>query len=114
MRSKISALSPHIIYSFVFGSVARLTLVPGDCDLLIVTSLSPQIKEWDGVRKKKDGLCKLFSKEFDLNLSAILLTKDEYLEDIPFLKRILRRPHIEIYGQSIETPNMAIHWIAGG
>ncbi len=105
LRSKISALSSHIIYSFVFGSVARHSPSPNDCDLMVLTSSSPQTKEWNSVRKQIDRLCKLFNAEFDLNLSAILLTIDEYTEKIPFLKRILSRPLIELYGHGIETPN---------
>lgn len=72
---------------------------------MIVTSLSPENEEWEIARRKKDFLCKLFKDDFDLPLSVIMLTVEEYTEKIPFLKRILNRPHIEICGHNIETPN---------
>ena len=105
LRFKISILSPHVVYSFIFGSVAKNSSSPSDCDLMIVTSLSPKNEEWKNIRKKKDLLCKLFINKFSLPLSAMMLTVEEYSEEIPFLKRILKRPRIDIFGGDFETPN---------
>ena len=112
LRTKISILSPHIVYSFVFGSVARYSPAPSDCDIMIVTSLSPHSEEWNSARRIKDSLCRSFDTEFDLPLSAIMLTVDEYIEEIPFLIRILNRPLIDICGHDIETPNNLLQRIA--
>jgi hypothetical protein len=109
LQLKISILNPYVIYSFVFGSVAKYSSSPNDCDLMIVTSLSPKNEEWKTIRKKKDLLCKLFINKFSLPLSAMMLTVEEYTEEIPFLKRILRRPRIDIFGGDFETPNNTLN-----
>lgn len=71
----------------------------------MVTCTKPGMIEWEKVRTERDLLCDLFNDKWQLNLSVILLTKDEYFEKIPFLNRILNRPLIEIYGRDMVTPN---------
>lgn len=85
--------------------MAKFASNPNDCDFMIVTCTKPGMVEWEKVRTERDVLCELFNNKWQLNLSVILLTKDEYFEKNPFLNRILNRPIIEIYGRSMKTPN---------
>jgi hypothetical protein len=72
---------------------------------MIVTCTKPGMIEWEEVRTRRNILCDQFNRYCHLNLSVILLTKDEYFEENPLLNRILNRPLVEIYGKSMETPN---------
>jgi len=105
LTEEIFKISKNISLSYVFGSVASGALAPNDCDLLIVTELNPCKKEWNTLRKKRDNICEMFAQKFNLSLSVILVTKDEYLEVNPLFSRILSKPIIVIYGEVINTPN---------
>jgi predicted nucleotidyltransferase len=105
LKNEIKGLGTSIAYAFVFGSVAKASAKPNDCDLMIITHANPTDPVWAEVRSKRDILCNRFYAKWNLELSVILLTVDEYKEKNPFLKRILNRPFVNILGDSIKTQN---------
>lgn len=83
--------------AFIFGSVARHDGVYDDCDLMICSSSMPGQCSWDSLRHCNDKNKNKFEGKFDLPLSVILLTQEEYEEDIGVLNRIKCGPKVNIY-----------------
>lgn len=83
--------------AFIFGSVARKFDSYGDCDLMICCNSAPGLSSWNSLVSRNNYNRVKFEEEFGLPLSVIILTKDEYREDIPVLNRIKCGPKLYIY-----------------
>ncbi|MBA5246718.1 hypothetical protein H1R16_09420 [Marnyiella aurantia] len=86
----------EVIISFIFGSIAKGSKTPNDCDLFIVTILTPMMNNWDNFIDEINQLKTDFENEFNLKLNATIYTKKEFLEYSAFKERVLNRPMIEI------------------
>lgn len=83
--------------AFIFGSVARQCSSYNDCDLMICCNSVSGESSWERLISCNESNKVKFEEEFGLPLSVIVLTRDEYQEDIPVLYRIKSGPKIYIY-----------------
>lgn len=81
---------------FIFGSIAKRSENPNDCDLFWLTSSSPETENWNLLQKRVSCLKKEFLEKFNLPLNIFIYTLDEYNENSEFKKRIFKRPKIVI------------------
>lgn len=86
----------EIVRSFIFGSIAKGSKAPNDCDLFIVTKQTPLMDNWDSFINEVDQLRVDFEVAFLLKLNVIINTEKEFSEYSPFKERVLNRPIIEI------------------
>lgn len=83
--------------AFIFGSVARHDGVYGDCDLMICSYEGPGTGAWASLRSCIDINKEKFESLFGIELSVLLLTQQEYEEDIDILNRIKIAPRVNVY-----------------
>ena len=81
---------------FIFGSIAKGSVSPNDCDLFWLTEYYPESKEWTSLQVKISKLKNEFLKAFKIPLNVLVYTLDEYNENSEFKKRIFERPRIII------------------
>ncbi len=81
---------------FIFGSIAKGSEKPNDCDLFWLTSSLPETENWNLLQKMISSLKKDFLGKFNLPLNIFIYTLDEYRENSEFKKRIFKRPKIVI------------------
>lgn len=86
----------YILISFIFGSIAKGSDYPNDCDLFIVTNQLPKMKEWKVFLSELELIQIKFEEVFKLKLHITINTEAEFLEDSPFKNRILNKPTIKI------------------
>ncbi|WP_314244736.1 nucleotidyltransferase domain-containing protein [Empedobacter tilapiae] len=93
---KTSLNKNYIVNSFIFGSIAKGSNNPNDCDLFIVTNQLPHLKEWKEFLKELESVQSKFQEIFKIKLHITINTENEFLEYSPFKDRILKRPSIKI------------------
>ena len=81
---------------FIFGSIAKGSKLPNDCDLFWLTSNLPKTEEWNFLQIEISNLKIEFLEKFNLPLNIFIYTLDEYYENSDFKKRIFERPKIII------------------
>ncbi|MDR7210132.1 hypothetical protein [Flavobacterium piscis] len=81
----------HFFLAFIFGSVARNVEKPNDCDLFLVTKHKTNSDLWKTMRLENENLKNNFFECFDLELSIQLFSKDEFNEELSFIKLTLER-----------------------
>lgn len=86
----------YIIKSFIFGSVAKGSSTPNDCDLFVVTNQTPYKEKWQKFISEIEQLKINFESEFSLKLNVTINTEGEFTEPSAFRERILQRKIIEI------------------
>lgn len=85
-----------IEFCFVFGSVAKESPKPKDCDILIVSSANQNEENWFYLRGELKAVKESFRQKFEIDLSIVLMTSREYRREIhDFEKRF--SPRIVIY-----------------
>lgn len=82
--------------AFIFGSVARNTEKPNDCDLFLVTKLETNSDLWKIMRLENETLKKMFFIQFNIDLSIQLLSENEFNENLKVVKLIVESPKIMI------------------
>jgi predicted nucleotidyltransferase len=65
---------------YLFGSIARGTPNPNDCDIFFVIIPEHSENQWALIRNKIQKIKLEFVKKFNLPLSPILLTHNEWTE----------------------------------
>ncbi|MGD1929982.1 MAG: nucleotidyltransferase domain-containing protein [Leptolyngbyaceae cyanobacterium] len=78
----LSPFEQLIEICFVFGSIARGSQNPGDCDLLIVSKADSSKKDWFFLRQELNGMKQSFNHKFCLELSILLMSSREYQQEI--------------------------------
>lgn len=73
-----------ISYCAVYGSVARRSADPEDCDLLVVSDSDPDEIEWRKMRREMSAIRDRFSMAFGIRLSVVILTTKEWEETRDF------------------------------
>jgi predicted nucleotidyltransferase len=86
--------SKNFLLALIFGSVARNVEDPNDCDLFLVTKLQTNSDLWKLMRIENKVLKQKFYTKFKLELSIQLLSKEEFSEDLSFIKLTLKSPKI--------------------
>lgn len=81
---------------FIFGSIAKGSANPNDCDLFWLTSSSPETENWSLLQKRISSVKKEFLEKFNLPLNIFIYTLEEYNENSEFKKRIFERSKIII------------------
>lgn len=81
-------ISKLLYEAFIFGSVARYTLYPNDCDLMLITIADIDTEQWKFLRIQKTELSRAFYEKYNLELSITLVTYDEYNECNGLMTRI--------------------------
>jgi len=97
LRDKYQSDVKAIKLAFIFGSVARHDGVYGDCDLMICSYEGPGTRAWTSLRGCNDINKEKFESLFGIKLSVLLLTQQEYEEDIDILNRIKIAPRVNVY-----------------
>lgn len=70
----------------IFGSLARNSVSPNDCDLLIVSNVSTDSEEWQNLRNHISLMKSDFLLKFSLPLNVTLLTVREWNENRSIFK----------------------------
>lgn len=86
----------YVVKSFIFGSVAKGSLSPNDCDLFVVTNQTPYQEKWLKFISDIEQLKINFEDEFSLKLNVTINTEGEFTEPSAFRERVLKRKIIEI------------------
>jgi len=79
----------YIISSFLFGSITTEKVNPSDCDLFLVTKLTPDDSNWREFLKEVSYLKKDFFNCFQLPLNTTINTEVEFKEPTGFKERVL-------------------------
>lgn len=85
-----------ILKSFIFGSIAKGSQNPNDCDLFIVTNQTPFTEKWKYFINEMEQLKVEFEIKFSLKLNVTINTEKEFNELSEFKARILKGSTIEI------------------
>lgn len=88
LKYRIKQISSHLSEAFVFGSVARYSLYPNDCDIMLVAKDDISDTFWGHLRIQNLELSKEFYSEFRVVLSIMLVTYFEYKETNGLMTRI--------------------------
>ncbi len=97
-----AALLPRrytLLHAAVFGSVAAGSRNPGDCDLVLVSSVGPDNDEWHALRNSLQPLYGGFFVLFGIPLSVVLLTAPEWGELEGFFKQ-----GVPLFGDPLTRP----------
>ena len=73
----------------IFGSIARSSEKPNDCDLLIVSNANVDSEEWWSLRKHVKVIGADFSRNFLLPLNVALVTEGEWEENRSIYKDLI-------------------------
>lgn len=76
--------------AFIFGSLAGNKPNPNDCDLFIVTNLTPYDENWRIFLSNIESIKSEFEKRFSLKLNTTINSEKEYTEPSSFRERVLR------------------------
>lgn len=93
----------EFVVAFVFGSVAKSLAHPRDCDLFLVTKLGSGTTQWEELRCRLAGVCKLFEHQFKLPLSIELLSVPEYEQWLTWQDPIYRSPKMFILNTHVHS-----------
>jgi hypothetical protein len=86
----------HVLKSFLFGSVVSDKIRPSDCDIFIVTNLTPLNSDWRKFIAEIENLKSNFLCHFQFPLNATINTENEYKEYSVFKQRVLNGPTIDL------------------
>ncbi len=75
----------------MFGSFITDKLNPNDCDMFVVTSLTPYNEEWRDFIEWVDNIKKEFLERYHLPLNIIINTEKEFTDSSEFKVRILNK-----------------------
>lgn len=89
MVCNLAEQSSHISKLAIYGSIARNSDEPNDCDLLIVSSANVESEIWLSLRQHINSLETDFMNRFKLPLNVALLTEGEWIENKSFYKDLL-------------------------
>ncbi len=89
-------LKSFIASAFIFGSLAKGKKNANDCDLFIVTILTPDDTNWNMFINENAKLKTDFLNLFSMKLNFTINTFNEFNEGSEFKQRILNRPIIII------------------
>lgn len=81
--------SKYINKIAIYGSIARRSGTPHDCDLLIVSNANVESVSWFSLRQHISSMRIDFSQKFGLPLNVTLLTEGEWSENKSFYKDLL-------------------------
>lgn len=82
--------------AYVFGSVARDTPNPNDCDLLIMLDCNPNEIKWKVAIKLVEDVKSEFLQKFDIPLNTLIYTVEEMRELTALQKRIFSKKIIRL------------------
>src|SRR6266496_647173 len=86
---KLEAYSSQIGKVAIYGSIARHSEKPNDCDLLIVSLVDVESEAWLSLRQRISSVRLDFVDEFGLHLNVALLTEGEWAENASFFTDLL-------------------------
>jgi predicted nucleotidyltransferase len=75
--TQLASHSPYIVLARLFGSIARGSTSPSDCDILIVSDAPIDSSEWHALRGRLKEVEAGFRYQFGLPLSITLMTPSE-------------------------------------
>lgn len=84
------SFSKHISKVAIYGSIARRSGTPNDCDLLIVSFANTESESWFSLRQHISSTRTDFAQKFGLPLNVALLTEGEWNENKSFYKDLLQ------------------------
>ena len=84
------------LLAFIFGSVAKGSSNPKDCDLFWVTIDTPDTNGWKLMKNMISEMKTDFYAKFKIKLNVSISTLDEFHEGSELKQRILERPKIII------------------
>lgn len=87
---RLSEHSDYISKMAIFGSIARNTGDPNDCDLVIVSPKNVDSYEWQSLQKRIKAIETDFLSEFSLPLNVALLTEGEWIENQSIYKDLIQ------------------------
>lgn len=82
LSDELGHLTQLIEMCYVFGSVAKETPEPKDCDILIVSSVNQNEEDWFHLRQELRAVKESFRQKFNIDLSIVLMTSKEYTREI--------------------------------
>jgi predicted nucleotidyltransferase len=89
-------------FAILFGSVARGSKTPRDCDLLWIIEHPGEASEWRAITAQKVEIQKEFDRKWGLSLSITVMTIEEASEVTDFNATVFGGELIEILGSKEE------------
>ena len=86
----------YVVKAFLFGSFVIEKETPNDCDIFIVTCLTPSNNDWRIFINEIEVLKNNFFEIFKLPLNATINILDEFAEYSAFKERVFKKPTIDI------------------
>lgn len=95
VRLDASPICPR--FAAIFGSIARGSVNPSDCDLICVIEEPPE-HLWRSISATKKDIRKEFEERFGLPLSVTIMTTAEAKENTQFNQDVFNGPMICVVG----------------
>lgn len=86
---RLSEYAHCISIAAIFGSIARNSEKPSDCDFLIVSNADVDSEEWQSLRKHIHSVEIEFARNFSLPLNVTLVTEGEWEENRSIYKDLI-------------------------
>ncbi|MEG3087423.1 hypothetical protein [Sphingomonas sp. PB4P5] len=80
LRAAMPEETANLQAAFLFGSAINAIAAPRDIDIVLVTKAAAGENGWHTIRKWRDRLAKDFIEQFNLPLSAMVVTPSEWAE----------------------------------
>lgn len=80
--------SSGIVLTRLFGSIAKGSHSPSDCDILLVSDAGPDSSEWHALRRRIKELNNEFHQQFGIPLSITLMTAAEFCSLTDFVETL--------------------------
>jgi len=93
---RIKLTNENIVKAFLFGSFVTDKEISNDCDIFIVTNLTPLKSDWKEFINTVAVTKAEFLENFGLQLNASINTEKEFTEQSAFRARILAKKIVEI------------------
>jgi len=85
--------SSGIVLARLFGSIAKGSHFPSDCDVLLVLDAAPDSSEWHALRSRIKELDIEFRQHFGVPLSITLMTTAEFRSLRDYVETL--RPNVD-------------------
>ena len=85
--------SSSIVLARLFGSIAKGSYSPSDCDILLVSDAGPDSSEWHTLRRRIKELDIGFRQHFGIPFSITLMTPAEFRSLTDYVETL--RPNVD-------------------